>query len=390
MNTRQLSKKNEEYIISLRREFHRYPEVGLKEYRTSKKIKEELDKLEIPYIEAGGTGIIGIINGRNKGKTVALRSDIDALPINEENQCSYKSMNEGVMHACGHDSHMAMLLGAAKILKEIKNEFEGTVKLIFQPDEECGRISEAMIEGGMLEDVDTAFAIHVLPDIEGGKISIDPGPRMAGTDMFTIKVKGKGGHGAMPHQCVDAVVVAAAIVINLQTLVSREIDPIETAVVSIGQVIAGTKANIIAGEAELHGTLRYFNKELKPILRNGIKRIVESIAATYRAEASFTIDEGSIIPVINDVECCKIAARAIETIEGKEAIVTKEKMALGEDFSLYLDKVPGVMAFLGIRNEEKEAVYPLHHPRFQIDESYLELGAALHAQYVLEYLKVNK
>lgn len=387
MNTRELARKYEEYIINLRREFHKYPEVGLNENKTSEKIKRELDKMDIPYSSAGGTGVIGIIQGKGSGKGVALRSDMDALPVYEESQCEFKSLNEGVMHACGHDAHMAMLLGAAKILKELESEFNGFVKLIFQPDEECGRVSEGMIEAGMLEDIDSAFAIHVLPDIEGGKISIDPGPRMAGTDMFTIEVKGRGGHGAMPHQCVDAVVVASAIVMELQTLVSREIDPIETAVVTIGQIVAGTKGNIIAGEAELHGTLRYFNKEIRPVLRNGIERIVKNIAAAYRAEALFRIDKGSIIPVINDRKCCKIAERAIEEIGGRELIVEKEKMALGEDFSLYVDRVPGVMAFLGIRNEEKEACYPLHHPKFQIDESYLKLGAALHAQYALEFLK---
>lgn len=387
MNTRELAKQYKDYIIKLRRDFHENPELGLQEVRTSKRIKKELEKLQIPYNEIGGTGVIGIIKGNHSGKTVALRADMDALPVNEENQCLYKSKNNGVMHACGHDAHMAMLLGAARILKENTSDFKGTVKLIFQPDEECGRVSSDMLEDGILDDVDTTFAIHVLPDIEGGKISIDPGPRMAGTDMFNIKVKGKAGHGAMPHQCVDAIVVASAIVMNLQSLVSREIDPIETAVVTIGKVIAGTKGNIIAGDAELHGTLRYFNKDLKPVLREGIKRIVENIASTYRATATFEIEKGSIIPVINDSACCEIARKAVENIAGSGAIVTKEKMALGEDFSLYLDRVPGVMAFLGVRNEDIGACYPLHHENFEIDENYLELGAALHAQYALEYLK---
>ncbi len=387
MNTRELAKAYKEYIINLRRDLHANPELGLEEVRTSKRIKEELDKLQIPHCEVGGTGVIGIIKGQHEGKTVALRSDIDALPVNEANNCEYKSRNCGVMHACGHDAHIAMLLGAAKILKEKTSEFNGTIKLIFQPDEECGRISDKIIDEGMLDGVDTAFAMHVLPDIEGGKISIEAGPRMAGTDMFKIKVKGKGGHGAMPHQCIDAVVVASAIVLNLQSLVSREIDPIETAVVTIGKVVAGTKGNIIAGEAELDGTLRYFNKDLRPVLRSGIKRIVENIASTYRATATFEIEKGSIIPVVNDAECSEIAKKAVDIIAGRDAIVTKEKMALGEDFSLYLDRVPGVMAFLGIRNEEKGACYPLHHESFDIDEEYLDLGAALHAQYALEYLK---
>lgn len=387
MNTRELARTYKEYIISLRRDFHANPELGLEEIRTSKRIKEELDKLQIPHSDVGGTGVIGTIEGEYKGKTVVLRSDMDALPVNEANNCEYKSKNSGVMHACGHDAHISMLLGAAKILKEKTSKLNGRVKLIFQPDEECGRISDKIIEEGMLDGVDTAFAIHVLPDIEGGKISVESGPRMAGTDMFKIKINGKGGHGGMPHQCIDAVVVASAIVTNLQILVSREVDPMETAVVTIGKVVAGTKGNIIAGEAELYGTLRYFNKELRPVLRNGIKRIVENIARTYRATAIFEIEKGSIIPLVNDVECSETAIKAVESIAGREIIVKKEKMALGEDFSLYLDKVPGVMAFLGTRNEEKGMCYPLHHENFDVDEEYLELGAALHAQYALEYLK---
>ena len=389
MNTRERANKYKQYTIDMRREFHTYPELSMHEERTARRIKEELEKMGIPYVSMAGTGVVGTIKGNKDGRTIALRADIDALEITEKRDISYKSQNEGVMHACGHDSHAAMLLGAAKVLNDMKDELNGTVKLIFQPGEEVAQGAKRMIEDGALDGVDEVFGMHVMGNLASGKIGVGSGPRMASADMFRITVKGKGGHGSMPNLAVDAVVVASAIVMNLQTIASREIDPMETVVVTVGKLISGTRFNIIAEDAIIEGTTRSFSYEVREKLPEIIERIAKSTAASYRAEVDV---EYTLLtaPTINNEVSTERVKKSVEKIMSKEAVVDFAKQSGGEDFSEYLMKVPGTFVIVGTANEEKDTCYSNHHPKFDIDEDMLECGVALHAQYALDYLNENK
>jgi len=385
MDVRALVKNVKDYVIDLRREFHMYPERSGEEFRTSQRVKEELDKLGIPYTTAGGTGVIGIIKGEKPGKTVALRADMDALEVYEKNDIPYKSKTDGLMHACGHDGHTAMLLGAAKVLSMIKNELKGCVKLFFQPAEEIAQGALKMIDDGAMEGVDSVFAIHLWSGLPMGKISVEAGPRMAAVDVFDITVNGKGGHGSAPHEGVDALVAASDIVMALQTIVSRELSPLEPVVVTVGKLVAGTRFNVLASEAKLEGTNRYFNPKIKDVLPQAIERMAKNVAAGYRAEAHLNY-QFATSPVINDPECSALATRAVEKILGKDGLIEYEKVMGGEDFAEFLKKAPGALALVGIGNEEKKTTYPHHHPNFNIDEDALEIGVALYVQYALDYL----
>ncbi len=389
MDINSIALKYKDYMIDLRRHFHSHPELSFKEYDTSQRIKEELDDIGIPYISGNGnTSIIATIEGYKKGKTIALRTDIDALNVTECTNVSYKSQNEGCMHACGHDAHMASLLGAAKILKEIQNELPGTVKLIFQPGEEMGQGAKKIIEQGFLHGVDSIFGLHVISDIKCGKISIDAGPRMASADSFKITVTGKGCHGAKPNQGVDALLAASAIVLNLQSVVSREIDPLEPAVVSIGTLKAGTQYNIIADNAELLGTARCFNNDVRRKIPLAMKRIIENTAKSYGAEAKLDYSF-AVGPVINDDELSKIGESAVTQILSKDALLKDTKLLISEDFSEYTEQIPSVFALVGARNEKKDAKYPHHSEKFNVDEDCLLIASALHAQYAYDYLFKN-
>ncbi|HOM97490.1 M20 family metallopeptidase [Acetomicrobium sp.] len=385
MDVKALAKNVKDYVIDLRREFHMYPERSGEEFRTSQRVKEELDKLGIPYTTAGGTGVIGIIKGEKPGKTVALRADMDALEVYEKNDIPYKSKTDGLMHACGHDGHTAMLLGAAKVLSMIKNELKGCVKLFFQPAEEIAQGALKMIDDGAMEGVDSVFAIHLWSGLPMGKISVEAGPRMAAVDVFDITVNGKGGHGSAPHEGVDALVAASDIVMALQTIVSRELSPLEPVVVTVGKLVAGTRFNVLASEAKLEGTNRYFNPKIKDVLPQAIERMAKNVAAGYRAEAHLNY-QFATSPVINDPECSALATRAVEKILGKDGLIEYEKVMGGEDFAEFLKEAPGALALVGIGNEEKKTTYPHHHPNFNIDEDALEIGVALYVQYALDYL----
>ncbi|MCC5909095.1 MAG: amidohydrolase [Clostridiaceae bacterium] len=386
MKVKTLAKKFKQYVIDLRREFHMYPEASWEEIRTSKRIQEELKKMEIPFSVVAKNGIVATIEGNSDGKTIALRGDIDALQVNECNDVPYKSKHEGIMHACGHDGHTAMLLGAAKVLNEMKKEIQGTVKLFFQPAEELAQGAKKMVEEGVMQGVDGVFGIHLWSDIESGKISIEAGPRMASADLFKIHVKGLGGHGSLPHQGIDAVVAASAIVMDLQSVVSREISPLETAVVSVGVFKSGTRFNVIANEAVLEGTTRCFNNEIREKFPKILERIVTHTASSYRAEGSLTYTFGTP-PVINDERCSQIAASTVEKLFDRETITKMGKITGGEDFAEFLSKAPGILAFVGVRNEAKGSCYSHHHEKFDIDEDALEKGTALYAQYALDFLK---
>ncbi|WP_213697987.1 M20 family metallopeptidase [Acetomicrobium sp.] len=389
MDIKNLAAEAKDYVIELRREFHMYPEKSGEEIRTSRRVKEELDKMGIPNINAGETGVIATIKGEKPGKTVALRADMDALEVSEKNDKPYKSKNEGLMHACGHDGHTAMLLGVAKILSDIKCELPGTVKLIFQPAEEVAQGALRMIDDGAMDGVDNIFGMHLWSGLPTGKVSVEAGPRMAAVDVFDITVRGKGGHGSAPHEGVDAVVVASNIVMALQTIVSREFTPLEPLVVTVGKLVAGTRFNVLASEAKLEGTNRYFNPKFKDVLPQAIERIAKQVAVGYRAEA-YVNYKFATSPVINDPESSSLAAKAAEKIVGRDGLVKYEKVMGGEDFAEYLKLAPGAFAFIGIGNEEKGTTYPHHNPNFDLDEDAMEIGVALYVQYALDYLNGTK
>lgn len=383
MESRELAKKYKQYVIDLRREFHRYPEPSLNEVRTSARIKEELAKIGVSCVSVANTGVVATIQGENVGKTVALRADLDGLSVTEANEFEYKSRNEGFMHACGHDCHIAMLLGTAIMLNEIKDQIQGTVKLFFQPAEEVAQGAKAMISEGVLEGVDGVFGMHVWSDLEIGEVCVEAGPRMASADFFTINVKGKGGHGSAPHQGVDAALVSAAIVMNLQSIVSREISPNESAVVSIGSIQAGTQYNVIASEGVLEGTTRSFKPAIRDEFPKLLERIIKNTAQAYRAEAELHYHFGTPV-VINEPECSALAIKSVESVGARA--VHFDRLMCGEDFAEFMNCVPGVLALVGVRNVAKGACFPQHHQRYTVDEDALEIGSALYVQYALDFL----
>jgi len=385
MNVRDSAEQFKEQIVSWRREVHAYPEVAWTETKTGNMVAEELKNLGIEVTRIAEIGVVGVLKGGKMGKTVALRADMDALPITEATDVSYKSKNLGAMHACGHDGHVAMLLGAAKVLSQMKNQINGTVKFIFQPAEEIGLGALKLIEAGVMEDVDAIFGIHLWPDLPSGKVSLVPGPRMASADKLKITVKGKSGHGSMPHQGIDAILAASAIIMNLQSICSREIAPLEPAVVTIGKLAGGTGWNITCDEVTLEGTTRCFSHEVRKSFPLAIERIIKSTAASYRAQAELEYIPIAP-PLINDTLISQIAAASLQKLYGDNMAGTIEKVMGGEDFAFLCEKTPGAMAFVGIGNKEKKTDYPLHNDKFNIDEDVLPIGAALHAQFALDFL----
>ena len=390
MNVKNITKKYKDYIIEKRRYFHMNPEPSFNEYNTSKVVQEELKKIGIPFEVFAKTGIIATIKGQNSGKTVLLRADMDALEVCEKNNVSYKSQKEGLMHACGHDGHMAMLLGAAHVLNEIKNDISGEIKLLFQPAEETAQGAKAIIEESkIIDSIDTAFAIHLWQGVPVGKISLESGARMAAADLFSIKVKGKSGHGSMPHETIDAVVVASAIVMNLQHLVSRNTNPLNTLVVTVGKLTAGTRHNIIAGEALLEGTIRSFSDEVWKKVPEQIERVVKNTAAAYDAEVEINLVRAAP-PLVNDQDISNILKTSAEKLYGEEVVTKYEKIPGGEDFAYFTQVVPGALAFVGIRNDEKGINSPHHNETFDMDEDALEIGANLYAQFAVDFLNLEK
>ncbi|WZL73506.1 amidohydrolase [Clostridiaceae bacterium 35-E11] len=379
--------ENKQYVIDLRREFHMYPEVSWKEFRTVKRIKEELDAMNISYVSLGELGILGTIEGKKKGKVVCLRADIDALSIEEKTDLPFQSKHKGVMHACGHDGHIAILLGVAKALSTQKDDLEGTVKLLFQPAEEDEFVgAPVMIEKGALEGVDAIFGLHLMNNLCTGEIGLGEGTRFASCDDFTIRVEGKGGHGSAPHEGVDTVVVGAAIITNLQTLVSREISPLEPAVVSMGTMQSGDRFNIIASKAILTGTCRCFNPSLRDQLPEKIKRIAENTAKTFRATATLEYHK-NISPLYNDENCFRIATKAAAEIVGVDNIVELPRAMSSDDFAEYTMKVPGLYAIIGAAGQDLSKAYPIHHEKFTIDEEALEIGTKFLAGCVINFLE---
>lgn len=389
MNIQEKAVKYHDYVITMRRHFHMHPELSLEEFETTNFVAKELDKIGVPYERLTETGLVATIEGRAPGKTVALRSDMDALNVTQKNDVPYKSQTEGKMHACGHDAHTAILLGAAQILSDIKDTFDGTVKLVFQPAEEVAAGAKALMAAGdWYSKVDNFFGAHVWSGLEAGKVSVEAGPRMAAADIFKINITGKSGHGSMPHQTLDAVVVASAMVLNLQTLVSREYSPLEPLVISVGSIHSGNRFNVIAGSAELEGTVRYFSREIAGTIEDSIRRVVESTAAMYRCEA--TLEYAYVTPpLINEEASSALAYEAALKTHGAENIVKLEKTTGGEDFAYFLNEKPGCFAFIGTKNAEKKTDFAHHNENFDIDEDALIGGSALYAEYALTFLGKN-
>lgn len=385
MDVIELSKKYHDYAVEMRREFHMAPEASMKEFNTQKTLMEELKKMGLDPIKCGGSGLVATIKGKSTGKTIALRADMDALEVQETNELSYKSKIHGMMHACGHDAHMASLLTAAKILIDKKDEINGDVKLLFQPGEEVSKGALAMIEDGALDGVDGVFGIHIWNDAEVGKVSLEAGPRMAAVNMFKIFIDGKGGHGAMPDQGVDAALVASAIIMNLQSIVSREISPKDPAVVSVGMINAGSRWNVIAGQAYMEGTTRCFSKEVNDAFEEQIRRVAENTAKSYRADARLEYTKMAM-PTINHPMMSEIGKDTVKKIASEDALIEFEKTTGGEDFSFFSEHCPSLFAFVGCKNQEKIPYYPHHHPKFDIDEDALLTSSSLYAQFAIDFL----
>lgn len=387
MNFKEQALAEEKYILEQRHWLHAHPELGTKEFKTTEHIVNELQKSGIDVQTFDDiTGCIGTIKGAYPGKTVMLRADIDALPIQEENECSFCSQNAGVMHACGHDCHTAMLLAAGKMLAAHKDELHGTVKLLFQMAEEIGTESRHYVEKGCLDDVDAIYGQHVWSLVDSGKVSIEDGERMACSDRFTITITGKSALADKPQNGKDAVLAAANVVMALQSIVSRINVPQNTLVVTTGMMNGGSSEAVVADKVELVGTVRTFNKAF----RNGMPQMIEDIAKkaalVYGCEVSSTYFFGPA-PLINEHhELNEIARNAAVKIMGEEALCHLDKMTGAEDFSVFMEKTKGVYGFIGVRNLAKGLNCVHHHPKFVVDEDQLKYGAAIYAQFAYDYL----
>lgn len=385
MDLHAIAKEYNSYLIEQRRWFHRHPEIAEKEFLTSAHVKEELTKYGIAWARCGlETGILVTIHGEKPGKTILLRSDMDALPVTEETGLPYTSQHPGVMHACGHDCHTATLLTVARILNDHKDQLCGTVKLAFQPAEEIGTGAPAMIAAGALEGVDSAFAVHIMSMIPSGQVSINCGPQMAGVDKFIIRIQGKGGHASSPHECIDPVVCMGAMINNLQSIVSRQCSPMDSAVLTIGKVSSGTLWNIIPDTATLEGTTRYFTRQLYRDFPDMMARVVNATADTYRCRAELDYIR-MIPPTINDVPFAEtVRQSAAKVVTGKN-VVNIGPIAIGEDFGLFLEKVPGALALVGVGNEACGAVYPQHSSKYTVDEDALLGSVMLYVQVAMDH-----
>ena len=363
-------------MVEIRRYLHQYPEVSFQEFKTAQYIADFYEKLEIPYEKnIGGNGVIATLKGAKPGKTVALRADFDALAIQDEKDVPYKSKNPGAMHACGHDGHTATLLVLAKVMKEFQDELEGTIVFLHQHAEEetpGGAIS--IVGSGKLDDVDAVFGNHLWATSTLGNIETKPGVFMAGTDRFEITILGQGGHGAYPHQTKDAIVIGAEVVSQLQNIVSRRIDPLKTAVITVGRFDAGNTFNIIADKATLVGTVRYLDSEIQSIVKEEMERVVKGICIANNAEYELKYSEG-YPPVINHEEEADIVFETAKQIpEIKNAIEVAPQMG-GEDFAHYLNVKPGAFFFTGAKIEGQ--TYPHHHPKFDFDEKAMPIAAKM-------------
>jgi amidohydrolase len=363
-----------ERVTELRRSIHRRPELGFEEHETAALIERELDVLGIEHRRVATTGVVGVIRGAHPGKVAALRADMDALPITERTGLPYASEVAGKMHACGHDAHTAMLLGAARVLQSIRGELHGSVVLLFQPAEEGPGGAEPMIAQGALDDpkVDAVAMLHVDPRIEPGEIGITPGPVNASADELYVTVRGKGGHGAYPHTATDTIPASSAIVLALQNIAARETDPLKSVVVTIGTIEGGYRNNVIADEVRMSGTLRAHDPAVRDGLQARVERIVHGVAGAYGVSAEIRIVRG-YPPVVNDAGLARSLTAFVRAQTDIRVQVLPPTMG-AEDFAYFALTVPGVHVRLGVRSEASGAVHPGHSAEFRIDEAALPVG----------------
>ncbi|KAA0958598.1 amidohydrolase [Planococcus sp. ANT_H30] len=378
--------ENNAEMIQIRQKLHSEPELSWQEFETSQFVYDYLTELGIDARKTEPTGVIGELKGGKQGQTVALRADMDALSVEELNtDLPYKSKNLGKMHACGHDAHTAMLLSAAKALVSVKEEISGNVRFIFQPAEEVATGAKAMVEQGAVEGVDDVFGIHIWSQGATSKVACNPGPAFASADIFNVRFKGQGGHGAMPQACIDAAIIASSFVMNVQSVVSRTVDPMQSAVVTIGKMVVGTRFNIIAENAEIEGTVRCFDPSIRDHIEKQLQVYADHTAAIYGGTAEVDYIRGTQA-VINGTESAQLVQRVAIEAFGKDAIYNEEPTMGGEDFSFYLDEVPGSFALVGSGNVEKDTQWAHHHGKFNVDEDALTTGAELYAQYAWSFL----
>jgi len=384
-------KKFSQWLVDVRRQFHKYPEIMFKEFRTTQQIKDLLTELKIEhYGYEDMTGVVALIRGGKPGKTIALRADIDALPIEEETCVPFKSRNPGMMHACGHDAHTTIMLGVAKYLVDsgLIKELKGNIKFIFQPAEEGDGGAELMIKRGVLEKphVDQILACHVQPSLPVNSAGVFHSQSHASTDPFQLIIKGKGGHGGRPNEAIDPIAAGAYFVSALQTIVSRNVDPLETAVVHVGKFIAGEAGNVIPEKAELAGGVRALTPLVRELLLKRLQDLVKGLEINFKVNCSLTVHKG-YPPCINDPKVCRFLHEIGLKVLGEENIKFLKPSTGAEDFAFFAQARPSSMIMLGCRNEKKEIIHPLHSARFDMDEKVLDVGVKIFAEAVCQYLK---
>ncbi|MBM7553164.1 M20 metallopeptidase family protein [Thalassobacillus pellis] len=385
-----LLKKAESHLphwIDWRRHLHKNPELGLEEYETCKFVVERLKEMGYTNIDiVANTGVTVLVEGREPGKTVALRGDMDALPIEDEKDVPYKSKNQGTAHLCGHDAHTTMLLGAAQLLKDNPPQ-KGNVKLIFQPAEEGRFGAQKMIEDNVLENpkVDAIAGLHVNPDVPTGYVTCTRKEACAAADFFNLEIIGEGGHAAHPHRAIDSITVAAEVISSLQQLVSRQIDPLAPTVFTMGQIHGGSADNAIASKVKVGGTVRTLDPDVRYQIEEKMERVVKGVTEAFGASYNLKYDY-FYPPLINDTSLVPSVEEAVEQELGEDKFSIIKPSMGGEDFSFYANKIPAVFFRLGVRNEDKNASYPLHHPKFDLDEDAMPYGASILATWALNQL----
>ena len=386
-----------DYLRELRRDFHRFPEIGEKEYKTAARIKAELDKLGLPFHSVAGTGVVAYLDGRReeavpldsagRPRCLALRADIDALPLTEGRESPYKSQNPGCMHACGHDVHMTSLIGTARILNRLRDSFSGRIILVFQPGEENGYGGKTMVEAGAVAGATRCFGFHIAPELMRGTMAVVPGSNNASVDWFRIRIRGTGSHVAYPHQGADALYMASQIVVAAQSLVTRMCNPTEGLLLSFGRAEAGTAYNVVADQATLEGTIRALNPVYRSLLIEKLTELVHHTAALYGGSAEMEWAENGAM-LINTPEAVKEVRLVAKALLGEDKLVERKPALIGDDMSEFINAVSGCYAFIGTQNPERpETAYPLHHVLMDVDEEVFKVSVPVTAAYALAYMR---